>query len=391
VVEASIAGSIVGNMLLVLDATMLAGGVYYSEQNFNPVGARSEATMLTLAATDKVHQKRSTEKLRLNPRKTWYSNLEEVTASGEYEVTFRLKRPQPSFLALLGSGWSPVYPCHVSPRDMRAHPIGTGPFKFVEFRPNERIRVARNPEYWKPSRPYLDGIEWSIVPSLSTRILGFAAGRFDQVFGVTIPLLQDVKSQAPQAVCEFPANLPRTLLVNRTRPPFDNPELRRAMAFSLDDRAFIDIITLGQGDIGGTMQPPPEGVWGMPPEMLRTLPGYDPDVTKNRAQARGIMEKLGYGPDNRLAVKVSARNIAPTRDPAILLIGQLHDSKINGEVSWFFDGSWRVALGNPHNGIDAEATVGSPQDAAEWLRANAVRRYPQSTFAKRFPRSVNQP
>ena len=46
-------------------------------------------------------------------------------------------------------------------------------------------------------------------------------------------------------------------------------------------------------------------------EMLRTLPGYDPDVAKNRAQARGIMEKLGYGPDNRLAVKVSARKIAP--------------------------------------------------------------------------------
>src|SRR5262249_47271460 len=108
------------------------------------------------------------------------------------------KRPQPSFLALLASGWSPVYPCHVSPRDMRAHPIGTGAFKFVEFRPNERIRVARSPEYWKPDRPYLDGIEWRIVPSLATRILGFVAGRFDQVFGVTIPLLQDLESQAPR-------------------------------------------------------------------------------------------------------------------------------------------------------------------------------------------------
>src|SRR5499433_1602349 len=230
---------------------------------------------------------RSPEKLRLNPRKTWYTNLEEVTTNGEYEVTFRLKRPQPSFLALLASGWSPVYPCHVSPRDMRAHPIGTGPFKFVEFRPNERIRVARNPEYWKPGRPYLDGIEWPIVPSLATRILGFVAGSFDQVFGVTIPLLRDLKSQAPQAVCDvFPGNLPRTLLVNRTAPPFDDPKLRRAMALSLDHQAFIDIITLGQGDVGGAMQPPPEGVWGMPPEMLRTLPGYDPNgVVDSRQRA----------------------------------------------------------------------------------------------------------
>ena len=72
------------------------------------------------------------------------------------------------------------------------------------------------------------------------------------------------------------------------------------------------------------------------------------------------------------------------------IIAALHDSEINGEVSWFY-GSWRVALGDQHHGIDAEAAVGSPQDAAEWLRANAVRRYPWSTFAKRFPRSVNEP
>src|SRR5437879_2608338 len=84
---------------------------------------------------------KAAEKLRLNPRKPWYRNLEEVTVNGEFEVTFRLKRPQPSFIALLASGWSPVYPCHVPPRDMRAHPIGTGPFKFVEFRPNELRRV----------------------------------------------------------------------------------------------------------------------------------------------------------------------------------------------------------------------------------------------------------
>ena len=177
---------------------------------------------------------KSAEKLRLNPRKSWYRNLDEVSINGDYEVTFRLNRPQPSFLALLASGWSPIYPCHVSPRDMRQHPIGTGPFKFVEFKPNEYIRVTRNPDYWKPGRPYLDGIEWTIVPSLATRILGFVAGTFDQVFGVTIPLLRDLASQAPQAVCTvFPANLPRTLLVNRTAPPFDNPELRRAMALSV--------------------------------------------------------------------------------------------------------------------------------------------------------------
>src|SRR5215813_4237182 len=76
---------------------------------------------------------KASEKLRINPRKSWYSNVMEVTTNGDFEVTFRLKRPQPALLALLASGWAPIYPCHISPRDMRSRPIGTGPFKFVEF------------------------------------------------------------------------------------------------------------------------------------------------------------------------------------------------------------------------------------------------------------------
>ena len=101
---------------------------------------------------------KSSEKLRINPRKAWYRNLEEVTTNGDYEVTFHLKRPQPSFIVLLASGFSAIYPCHVSLREMRQHPIGTGPYKFVEFRPNEVIRVTKNPDYWKRDRPYLDGV-----------------------------------------------------------------------------------------------------------------------------------------------------------------------------------------------------------------------------------------
>ena len=77
------------------------------------------------------------DKLRVNPRKSWYSNVEEVRTRGDYEVSFKLKRPQPALIALLASGWAPIYPCHVPARDMRQHPIGTGPFKFVEFKPNE--------------------------------------------------------------------------------------------------------------------------------------------------------------------------------------------------------------------------------------------------------------
>jgi peptide/nickel transport system substrate-binding protein len=275
---------------------------------------------------------KSREKLRLNPRKSWYGNLEEVTADGDHEVTFHFRRPQPAFLALLASAFSVVYPCHVPPAEMRRHPIGTGPFKFVEFKPNERITLTRNRDYWKPGRPFLDGIEFTIIRDRSTANLAFVAGKLDWI-ATTLPLSKDITSQEPGAICEVtPGGISRNLIINRDAAPFDNADMRRAMVLSLDRGAFIDIISDGQGDIGGAMQPLPEGLWGMPPEVLKTLPGYDPDVQKNRTEAREIMQRLGYGPDKRLALKVSTRNIPPFRDPAVILIDQLKEVYIDGEL-----------------------------------------------------------
>jgi peptide/nickel transport system substrate-binding protein len=178
------------------------------------------------------------EKLRLSYCEAWFFNVDEVTTNGDGEASFHLKRPQPALLSLLASGYSPIYPCHVSGRDMRTHPIGTGPFKFAEYKPNQSIKVTRNPDYWRPGRPYLDGIEYTMIANRSTAILAFATGKFDMTFpyDVTVPLLKDVKSQAPQAICELkPMNGRANLLVTGA-PLFDNPVLRRAMQLSLDAR-----------------------------------------------------------------------------------------------------------------------------------------------------------
>src|SRR5438445_2459165 len=169
---------------------------------------------------------KASEKFRLNPRKAWYQNLEEVTVKGDYEVAFRLKRPQPSFIALLASGWSPVYPCHVSLREMRSQPIGTGPFKLVEFKPNEAIKITRNPDYWKKDRPYLDGIDYTIIKNASTRVLAFIAGKFDMTtpYNLTIPLMRDIQNQATTARCELtPSKFDSNPTRNRAKRHSDNP------------------------------------------------------------------------------------------------------------------------------------------------------------------------
>jgi peptide/nickel transport system substrate-binding protein len=322
------------------------------------------------------------DKLRVNPRKPWYSNVEAVTTRGDYEVTFKLKRPQPSLLALLASGWAPIYPCHVPAREMRQHPVGTGPFKFAEFKPNEYVKVTRNPDYWKKDRPYLDGIDFTIMREIAPRNLAFFAGNFDvgSPYGVTPPTLKDFKEQAPKAICELTSvNVPRTMLINIHKAPFDNPELRRAMTLAIDREAFSTIINGGVRHVGATMLPPPNGVWGMPEEMLKTLPGYDPDVAKNRAEARKIMEKLGYGPDKPLVTKISTRDIPSWRQPAVLLSSQLKEIYIDTELDIVDTTQWYPKMSRKEYTIGAvpmETGVDDPdQMFYENFYTGALRNY----------------
>ena len=287
------------------------------------------------------------DKFRLNFRAGWYTNVEDLTTSGTHEATLHLKRPQPSMLALLASGYTPMYPCHVPPATMRTNPVGTGPFKLAEFKRNETIRLVKNPDYWKKGLPYLDAIEYTIIPNRSTALLSFVSGRFDVTFPfeMTIPLVRDIQMQMPTAVCQVvTTNVSTNLLVNRDTAPFDNADIRRAMALTLDRKAYVNILSEGQNSTGGAMLPGPEGVWGMPKEILETIPGFGADLEKNKAEAQAIMKKLGYGPDKRISVKVSTRNIASYRDPAVILIDQLKNIYIDGELDVVETAIWHAKV-----------------------------------------------
>ena len=274
-------------------------------------------------------------KIRRSPHKEWYGNLDRVETNGEREVTFHLKRAQPSFLALLAAGWSPVYPCHIPSAQMRTKPVGTGPYKLAEFRQNELIRVMRNPDYWKPGLPYLDAIEFRVVPNRATRTLGFIAGTFDATHpsDITAPILKEIRAQAPQANCVMRStNVSTNLIINRDAPPFDRLDIRLALALTLDRAAFNEVLNDNQGTIGVAMLPGPDGVWGMPKEMLEQLPGYGPDIEANREKARALMREAGYGPDKRLALKIFTRDIAFWRDPALILADQLRQIYVDAEI-----------------------------------------------------------
>ena len=292
-------------------------------------------------------QGKSKSRLRKNPRSIWYHNLKGVTVNSPTSVTFTLNRPQPAFLKLLAAGYSPVYPCHVAPKQMRTHPIGTGPFKFVSLKRNESVSLKKNPDYYKKGMPYLDGIEYKIIKSRSTRVLAFSAGEFDMTFAgdISIPLLKDVKARAPNAVCKVNASgVSTNLIINSSAPPFNNPKIRTAMALTMDRQAFIDILSQGKFQRGTAMLPLPEGRWGMPAKMMQSLSGYSLDVKASRAKALKIMEGLGYTKDKPLKVKVSTRNIAIYRDPAVLLIDQLKLINIDAVLEVVETSQWHAKV-----------------------------------------------
>ncbi len=209
---------------------------------------------------------KSPQKFRQNPRKSWYDQVNDVTTNGDYEVSFHLKRPQPALLALLASGYTPVYPCHVSPaRD--AHPPD-------RHRPVQIRRVQAQRIDQAGAQPGL--LEEGPAVSRRHRVhhhsrtarprsSAFVAGQFDMTFPteVSIPLLEGrqvagaergLRGRAEQRLHQHHRQF--------ASPPFDNLDIRRALALALDRKAFIAIMFEGQGDIGGTMLPAAGGPVG---------------------------------------------------------------------------------------------------------------------------------
>jgi peptide/nickel transport system substrate-binding protein len=281
---------------------------------------------------------------RRSPRKAWFSNLKEITVEGDSQVSFHLNRPQPSFLTFFAGGWSPVYPCHVDGKQMRQLPIGTGPFMVKAFERGKMIRLVRNPNYWKPGLPYLDGIDMPIIPSPSTRLLAFQSGETD-LYSPSETLLAQVKSKMADAQCVVGLSYAYTqLAMNPEVAPFNDVRVRKAFALAIDRQAIVKTKGAGLDRIGGELMPPPEGAWGLSVEQLATVPGFTGDLKKRQEEARALMRELGYGPDKPLVITLSTRDVARYRDVAIMILDQLSHIYVKGEMKTIDTGLWSRTL-----------------------------------------------
>jgi peptide/nickel transport system substrate-binding protein len=204
-----------------------------------------------------------------------------------------------------------------------------------------------------------------VIDSRATRMLAFATGEYDITFpsDVSVPLMKDMKARAPNAICEtITTGTQINLLVNRVNPPFDNPDIRKAMSLALDRKAFNTILMEGDARLGGAMLAKPEGEWGMPPEMLSDLTGYGPDTGKNIAEAQAIMQKLGYNDAKPLPIKIQTRNLATYRDPAVIVADQLKKIYISGELDILDTPRWYARLAKKDYTIGLNVTGVSVDD-----------------------------
>ena len=248
----------------------------------------------------------ATQKLRLNPRKDWYANVEAVEAADANTVIFRLKRPQPSLLLMLASGYTPVYAAHVPAASYRTGCMGTGPFKLKEWRKGEFVEYVKNPDYFVKGRPYLDGLKYIVINEPGTRIAALQTGQVEVSFPneVTKTNAEQLKAAVPKLVITpYSVNVNDNIVMNIKKPPFDNAKVRLAVSHAIDRRALVQAVHQGGAVVGASLAPKPYGVVGS----SRAGPAGAPGVRQaGRREGQGAEAARGGG--------VLAAEPAPGRD-----------------------------------------------------------------------------
>ena len=312
-------------------------------------------------------------KFRLSARKEWWANVEAIEAPETHTVVFRLKRPQPSLLLMLASGYSPIYPAHVPLGELRQKCMGTGPFRFKEWQRGQSVELERNPDYFIPDRPYLDGIRYTVITERGTRLAALQAGRLDAFvpLEMTRDMAEAAKKSAPSLIItEVGQNGSDNVVLNHKRPPFDNPAVRRAVSLAMDRHGYVQSVRHGGAVVGAGLMPKPLGFWGLSDPDLKTLPGYRNSAT-DKAEARRLLAGAGFGPGGKpLRVELATRTLSIYLDVASFVADQLHQVGIESTVKQMDSAAWFPALARRDFQIAANLTAGGFDDPDAYFVEN---------------------
>ena len=183
-----------------------------------------------------------------------------VTADGPDKVVFKLKEAFNPFIYAFEVSTMPIVPKHIyDGTDYRTNPanntpIGTGPFKFAEWKRGSYIHLVKNPDYYKPGQPYLDDIYLRVIPDAASRAVAFERGTVDVLRGGDVENFEVRRLQKLPGVSVtnagwemFSPNL--FLVMNLRKPPFDKKEVRQAIMHAMNKEFILKNIFFGLGKV----------------------------------------------------------------------------------------------------------------------------------------------
>jgi peptide/nickel transport system substrate-binding protein len=222
-----------------------------------------------------------------------YHNIRRVQALGPLRVQFEIDRPYAPFLANLAMGPAAI----VSPTAVRrlrgrfgSQPVGTGPYRFVEWIPGDRITLERNDRYWdRPAR--IRYLVLLTLPDSRERLQALESGAADVIQQPAPDDLSLVRLHPDLKLATAPAALVSYLALNTQRRPLNDPRIRRAIAHAIRRDALVKLIYQGLGI--PAIGPLPPNVWGARSDVVTY--NYDP-VRARRLLAEGGWRGMGSTP-----------------------------------------------------------------------------------------------
>jgi len=227
------------------------------------------------------------------PARSQYDMISAISAPDDATVVFDLSVPYGGFADVLTDRQVKITPRNAADQ-MKTQPIGTGPFKFVSYTPGDRLIVARNPDYYEPGLPKLEGVELRIIPEMSVKIAALQAGDIDVVWDLPLEQVKSLSSQPGLRVDSVATSSWDAAIMNNKIPPFNNVNVRKAFHLAVDKKDVVELTLFGQG--AETISP-------IPP----THPFYAKDIVTppaDPAAAKRMLTEAGYPNGLKLTIIV---------------------------------------------------------------------------------------
>nr|MBO2481257.1 ABC transporter substrate-binding protein [Bacillaceae bacterium] len=214
-------------------------------------------------------------------------NIESVTATGEYEVQFKLKRPQAVFLKNLAmSPFAIASPAAIQKYGdkFNENPVGTGPYKFVEWKRNDRIVLEKFDDYWDSGYPKIDRIIFRCIPDNSARLNALKTGEVDLIDGVNYTDVKQIESDSNLQLIPRPSLNVAYVGLTVTRGPLKNQKVRQALNHAVDKEAIIQSFYEGYAEPAKNPMPP-------------VVAGYNDEIQDyefDLEKAKQLLAEAGY-------------------------------------------------------------------------------------------------